>query len=338
MRIDHARVMARYNRWMNEKLYAVASSLGDAERKKDRGAFFGSIHGTLNHLLLADRVWLGRFTGPAPVGGELGPGGIRALDQELYANFDELRRERVKTDSGIDAYVATLTEDALAGPLRFVRRGTQNELPLWHALAHLFNHQTHHRGQLTTLLMQAGQDPGVTDLVAMLRDPSIESELAAANVTSANRKERFFRFEEVDAPRVRFSVRQRLGGPFAPFRIDAMFAFRALLEAFTAMKNGTFPRDDQPIDAAEALRRVESHPRRELFVDSASEPFFSNVSLMAALAADFSEELHVVRTKPIVQAEDGAYQTAAVTLCLRHVDFVSHCVPGFHWSSSTTDL
>lgn len=175
--------MARYNRWMNEKLYAVASSLGDAERKKDRGAFFGSIHGTLNHLLLADRVWLGRFTGLVPAGNDLGPGGIRALDQELYADFDELRRERVKTDSALDAYVAALTDTVLAGPLRFVRRGAPNELPLWHALAHLFNHQTHHRGQLTTLLMQAGQDPGVTDLVAMLRDPDIERELAS---TAAN--------------------------------------------------------------------------------------------------------------------------------------------------------
>jgi uncharacterized damage-inducible protein DinB len=165
----HARLMARYNRWMNEKLYAVAAQLTDEERKRDRGAFFGSIHRTLNHLLLADRVWLGRFEGVVLHDGEMGPGGIRSLDQELYADFDELRRERAKTDDAIDAYVATLTDERLQGSLKYVRRGAVNEFPLWQVVAHLFNHQTHHRGQVTTLLMQAGRDPGVTDLAAMLR-------------------------------------------------------------------------------------------------------------------------------------------------------------------------
>jgi uncharacterized damage-inducible protein DinB len=164
-----ARVMARYNRWMNDKLYAVAEKLTDAERKEHRGAFFGSIHRTLNHLLLADRVWLGRFTGAALQEGEMGPGGILSLDQELYTDFAELRRERAKTDDEIDGYVVTLTDEKLAGNLRYLRRGIVNEFPLWHAVAHLFNHQTHHRGQVTTLLTQAGHDPGVTDLVAMLR-------------------------------------------------------------------------------------------------------------------------------------------------------------------------
>lgn len=164
-----ARAMARYNRWMNDKLFAAAAKLTDAERKQDRGAFFGSIHRTFNHLLLADRVWLGRFTGASLNDGEMGPGGIRTLDQELYADFDELRRERSITDDALDAFVATLTAEKLAGDLRYLRRGAVNELPLWHAVAHLFNHQTHHRGQITTLLSQAGQDPGVTDLVAMLR-------------------------------------------------------------------------------------------------------------------------------------------------------------------------
>jgi uncharacterized damage-inducible protein DinB len=164
-----ARVMARYNRWMNDKLYAVAERLTDAERKQDRGAFFGSIHRTLNHLLLADRIWLGRFTGAALQDGEIGPGGIRSLDQELHDDFEQLRRERTKTDDEIDAFVATLTDEKLTGDLRYHRRGVANAFPLWQAVAHLFNHQTHHRGQVTTLLMQAGQDPGVTDLLAMLR-------------------------------------------------------------------------------------------------------------------------------------------------------------------------
>lgn len=155
---EHARVMARYNRWMNDKLYAVVATLTDAERKRDRGAFFGSIHRTLNHLLLADRVWLARFTGKAPTDGSLGPDGIRSLDQELYADFDELRNERSKTDDAVDAYVATLTVDTLAGSLTYPRNGVVNELPLWHAVAHVFN-----------LLVQAGHDPGSTDLIAMLR-------------------------------------------------------------------------------------------------------------------------------------------------------------------------
>lgn len=166
---EHARVMARYNRWMNEKLYAVAQKLTDAERKQNRGAFFGSIHRTLNHLLVADRVWLGRFTGVVLQEGEFGPGGIKSLDQELYADFDELRLERTKTDDAIDAFVATLTPERLAANLSYLRHGVVNEFPLWHAVAHAFNHQTHHRGQVTTLLMQAGHDPGVTDLIAMLR-------------------------------------------------------------------------------------------------------------------------------------------------------------------------
>src|SRR5580658_284409 len=109
MTTEHCRALARYNRWMNEKLYGVASELTDEERKRDRGAFFKSIHGTLNHLLLADRVWMGRFTGVSLHGDSLGPNGIRALDQELYADFDELRRERTKTDGELESWVSGLT-------------------------------------------------------------------------------------------------------------------------------------------------------------------------------------------------------------------------------------
>ena len=167
---EYCRALARYNRWMNDKLYAVASQLTDDERKRDQGAFFKSIHGTFNHLLLADRVWMGRFTGANPQGDWLGPGGIRSLDQELYSDFDDLWRERIKTDGQIESWVATLTAERLFSPLRFVRKEVVHEHPLWWSLAHLFNHQTHHRGQVTTLLMQAGRDPGVTDLIAMLRE------------------------------------------------------------------------------------------------------------------------------------------------------------------------
>jgi uncharacterized damage-inducible protein DinB len=166
---DHFQLLARYNRWMNDKLYAVAAELSEDERKQDRSAFFKSIHGTLNHLLLTDRVWMGRFTAAPLEADWLGPGGIRALDQELYESFDELRVERKKMDDEIERWVAALSPDLLLANLRYVRKGVVNEFPLWWSVAQLFNHQTHHRGQLTTLLMQAGRDPGVTDLIAMLR-------------------------------------------------------------------------------------------------------------------------------------------------------------------------
>lgn len=161
--------LARYNRWMNDKLYGLAATIGDEARRRDVGAFFKSIHGTFNHLLLADRVWLARFKSVTVPHGHIGPGGIRSLDQELYGDFDELRRERAITDDELSAWVAGLTPEHLAGPLVYTRRGQAQESPLWWAVAHVFNHQTHHRGQITALLVQQGHDPGVTDLVAMLR-------------------------------------------------------------------------------------------------------------------------------------------------------------------------
>jgi len=172
---DWLHALSRYNRWMNDKLYGVAATLSDEERKRDRGAFFKSIHGTFNHLLVADRIWLGRFKGVPLTGQDLGPGGIRALDQELYADFEELRQQRARTDDELSAWVAELTAERLAAPLVFIRRGQPHASPLWGLVAHLFNHQTHHRGQITTLLNQFGRDPGVTDLFAMLREEAAQA-------------------------------------------------------------------------------------------------------------------------------------------------------------------
>ena len=169
--------MSRYNRWMNDKLYTLVAGLGDEARKRDSGAFFKSIHGTLNHLLLTDRVWLARFKGLSAPDGFMGPG-IRSLDQELYADFEELRRERALTDDELSGWVAELTPERLAAPLVFMRRGHRLESPLWGTVAHLFNHQTHHRGQITTLLSQQGHDPGVTDLFAMLREEAAQASSA----------------------------------------------------------------------------------------------------------------------------------------------------------------
>lgn len=153
--------MATYNRWMNDRLYECCAAIPDAERKRDAGAFFKSIHGTLNHLLLADRVWMGRFVGQ--------PFAVKSLAQELYADFAELRAARVKTDGAISDWVAALTPADLAGDLSYISlvNPAPRRYPLWFALTQFFNHQTHHRGQLTTLLFQRGIDPGVTDLIAL---------------------------------------------------------------------------------------------------------------------------------------------------------------------------
>ncbi len=158
-------MMAGYNRWMNERLYALCGALPDAERKRDRGAFFRSIHGTLNHLLLTDRSWLGRFTGKEFP--------IRSLDQQLYEDFEELRRERGATDTAIEEFCEGLSEQRLDATIAYgTLAGKRYSHPLEPALVHLFNHQTHHRGQVTTLLSQLGIDPGATDLIAYYREIS----------------------------------------------------------------------------------------------------------------------------------------------------------------------
>ncbi|MGQ0546063.1 MAG: DinB family protein [Betaproteobacteria bacterium] len=154
-----ARAMAPYNRWMNERLYECCAKIPDTERKRDVGAFFKSIHGTLNHLLLGDRIWMGRFTGK--------PFAATSLAQELHAGFDALRAEREALDGAIIAWPCILTDERLANDLEYtsVVNPKPRRYPLWFAVQHFFNHQTHHRGQLTTLLSQRSIDPGVTDLI-----------------------------------------------------------------------------------------------------------------------------------------------------------------------------
>jgi len=165
--LEHYRAMARYNRWMNERLFETAERLGDEKRKRPLGAFFGSLHGTFNHLLLTDRIWLARFGAcPAPL--------FTALSDELFADFAALRSEREATDERLSTYVASLAPADLEAPVSYqTTRGAPKRHALWLALSHLFNHQTHHRGQATTLFMQLGCDPGLTDLLPLLRgDPA----------------------------------------------------------------------------------------------------------------------------------------------------------------------
>ena len=154
----YCRLMARYNLWMNERLYTLCAGLPDPERRRDRGAFFGSIHGTLNHLLWGDRMWLGRFVGP--------PCTYPAFGADMFPDFADLQRQRAATDRSMLDWAENVSAEWLGSPLEYASRvdGKKRRLPAAAAAVHMFNHGTHHRGQLTTLLKQAGIDPGVTDL------------------------------------------------------------------------------------------------------------------------------------------------------------------------------
>jgi uncharacterized damage-inducible protein DinB len=174
--ITQFKTMAQYNTWMNRSLYDTCATLSDEERRRDRQAFFRSIHRTLNHLLLTDRVQMGRFVGAERTRSLDGHGraiDIRSLDQELYADFATLRREREKTDAMIEAWTASneITPELLAREMMYEAMSAPGRyrVPMWIAVTHFFNHQAHHRGQITTLLSQLGRDPGVTDLMALYR-------------------------------------------------------------------------------------------------------------------------------------------------------------------------
>lgn len=171
--LRQTRLMARYNQWVNERLYDLAAGLSEEERKRDLGAFFHSVHGTLNHLLLTDRHWMSRFAQCTPIR-------FRSLEnaklepilgehgRELFADFGRLREEHRETAAALVEWSRELTPDALDAPMRYANsKGVAREHPLWFAAAHLFNHQTHHRSQATTMIQQLGHDYGVTDLLAM---------------------------------------------------------------------------------------------------------------------------------------------------------------------------
>ena len=171
-RIDHLRLLARYNGWMNARLYEAAATLPAEALAENRGAFFGSILGTLEHLVVADTLWLTRFAAlppatalavvtalPRPV----------ALDQIQFGALAPLRDRRDLLDRAIEAFVGDLDDADLDRPLTYRSlKGVPATRDFGLVLTHFFNHQTHHRGQTTTLLSQAGVDVGVTDFLMLI--------------------------------------------------------------------------------------------------------------------------------------------------------------------------
>jgi uncharacterized damage-inducible protein DinB len=173
--LDGYRAQARYNAWFNARLYEVSATASDDERRRDLGAFFGSVHGTLNHLILCDHIWLLRLQPdlaeaiPRDAAGKaIQPAG---LDSIVYDDFDLLRARRTQLDATIQRWIASLSPADLDREMAYkTTKGVAVRHPLWWAVTHMFNHQTHHRGQVTTLLLQLGHDPGATDLLVMLRE------------------------------------------------------------------------------------------------------------------------------------------------------------------------
>lgn len=160
---SHFAMMAAYNAWCNERVYEAAAQLSETDYHADRGAFFKSVSGTLNHLLATDRIWLRRVTGTGEAPDR--------LDAVLFDRLSDLWPARRTEDQRIIAYVEGLSDDDLAARIRYrsLTNPTEIEQPLAPILAHVFNHQTHHRGQVHGLLTGLGVEAPVLDLVAFQR-------------------------------------------------------------------------------------------------------------------------------------------------------------------------
>lgn len=162
----YVRTMARYNAWQNESLCAAADTLDEAAREEERGAFFGSIRGTLSHLLWGDTIWMSRFDG-----GEK-PGVGIPESAGWVTDWHDLRARRRETDARIRAWAERLSDEALAGDLSWYSGALKADVtkPFALCVTHFFNHQTHHRGQVHAMLTAAGAMPGDTDLFIMPDD------------------------------------------------------------------------------------------------------------------------------------------------------------------------
>ncbi|WP_137153979.1 DinB family protein [Rhizobium sp. FKL33] len=166
--IETFRMFAAYNRWANTLLYDTAATLSEEERRAATGAFFGSLHATLNHILAADRIWQNRFTGKGEAPSR--------LDAILYDDFAALRQARSAEDERIISLIDSLSETDIAGrftytPVSSTETVTQR---LSGALSHMFNHQTHHRGQCHMMLTSMGKPSLALDLVYFIRSDGKE--------------------------------------------------------------------------------------------------------------------------------------------------------------------
>lgn len=161
MNADYFRRLARYNRWANRRLYEACGRLSDEEYFAPRTGFFPSIHKTLNHILLADRIWLGRF--------EQKPSGIDRLDAVLYEERAALSEARAAEDERILRLVGAYDDAALAADLHYRNMaGEPKQYQVGVLLGHLFNHQTHHRGQAHAMLSGTPVPPPELDLLLFL--------------------------------------------------------------------------------------------------------------------------------------------------------------------------
>lgn len=161
---DHVLTMAVYNRWQNGAIFGAADQLDDAERRTDRGAFFGSIEATLNHILWADMLWMNRFAGTEK------PAATTMSDSTREKpDWGSLKIARFSFDTVMIDWAKEISNDWLAGELAFYSRAKQADTaePAWRCVTHFFNHQTHHRGQVHAMLTAAGQRTGDTDLFLM---------------------------------------------------------------------------------------------------------------------------------------------------------------------------
>ncbi len=160
---EHFQLLARYNAWANGRLYDAVAALPAEGFSRNLGGFFGSLKGTLNHILVGDLIWFQRLSGQGAAPDK--------LDSLLFEDLGELRAAREAEDARILAYAGALTPEVLAGTLSY--RNTQGEAftqPLAQVLVHVFNHQTHHRGQAHQMLSQLGASPPPLDLLYYLRE------------------------------------------------------------------------------------------------------------------------------------------------------------------------
>lgn len=166
-------LMADYNQWMNENIYSAASKLSSSDLTDDRGAFFGSVIGSLNHILVGDTIWLKRFSDHPSVLKSLEYARRiempESLDLTLCSEISDLHSLRRKVDLVILEFSSELSDSVLATNLSYKNtKGKPFEKRFGALIQHFFNHQTHHRGQISTLLNQSGIDVGVTDLLVRI--------------------------------------------------------------------------------------------------------------------------------------------------------------------------